>query len=77
MAKDLPTTEMEKLMLANLTVTDSDLRQLALDRANAVKGYLTSTGKVEAARVFVLEPAAKPSEPAGKARASRVDFTLR
>ncbi|HEY6221993.1 MAG TPA: DUF748 domain-containing protein, partial [Candidatus Eisenbacteria bacterium] len=77
MANDLPAPEMEKLMLANLTVTDSDLRQLALDRANAVKGYLTGTGKVEGARVFVLEPAAKPSEPAGKALASRVDFTLR
>jgi uncharacterized protein involved in outer membrane biogenesis len=76
-AKDLPATEMENLMLANLVVTDDDLRQLALARANAVKDYLTGPGKVEAARVFVLEPGQKPAEPADKARGSRVDFSLR
>jgi uncharacterized protein involved in outer membrane biogenesis len=76
-AKDLPVEEMENLMLANLPVTDDDLRQLAFSRANAVKDYLTGPGKIEAARVFVLEPGAKLAEPAGKARASRVDFSLR
>jgi hypothetical protein len=76
-AKDLPPQEMESLLLANLPVTDDDLRQLALSRANAVKDYLTGPGKIEAARVFVLEPGAKRAEPAGKARASRVDFSLR
>ncbi len=68
-AKGLPVPEMENLMLANLPVTDDDLRQLALARANAVKDYLTEPGKIEAARVFVLEP--------GKTPASRVDFSLR
>jgi outer membrane protein OmpA-like peptidoglycan-associated protein len=76
-AKDLPPQEMENLMLANLTVSDDDLRQLALARANAVKDYLTGPGKIDAARVFVLEPAAKPAEPGGKTNTSRVDFTLR
>ena len=76
-AKDLPAQEMENLMLANLPVTDDDLRQLAFSRANAVKDYLTGPGKVEAARVFVLEPGSKPAEPTGKARASRVDFSLK
>ncbi len=76
-AKDLPPQEMENLMLANLPVTDDDLRQLALARANAVKDYLTGPGKIEAARVFVVEPGAKPAEPAGKALPSRVDFSLR
>ncbi|HET7452792.1 MAG TPA: DUF748 domain-containing protein [Thermoanaerobaculia bacterium] len=77
MAKDLPPPEMEKLMLENLSVTTDDLRQLALDRANAVKDYLTGPGKVEAGRVFVLEPGDKPAEPTAKAGASRVDFTLK
>lgn len=76
-AKDLPASEMENLMLSNLAVTDDDLRQLAMARANAVKDYLVATGKVDAARVFVLEPGAKPAEPAGKAPPSRVDFSLR
>ncbi len=76
-AKDLPAEEMENLMLANLPVTDDDLRQLALSRANAVKDDLTGPGKIEAARVFVLEPGAKPAETTGKTNASRVDFALR
>jgi hypothetical protein len=76
-AKDIPAPEMESLMLANLPVSDDDLRQLALARANAVKDYLTGSANVEEARVFVLEPGVKPAEPTATARASRVDFTLR
>lgn len=76
-AKDLPVLAMESLMLANLPVTPDDLRQLALARANAVKDYLTGPGKVEAARVFVLEPGEKPAEPAEKTRPGRVDFVLK
>jgi hypothetical protein len=76
-AKDLPAPEMESLMLANLPVTADDLRQLALARANSVKEYLTGPGKVEAGRVFVIEPAREPAAPAGKAGGSRVDFVLK
>ncbi|HKF44740.1 MAG TPA: DUF748 domain-containing protein, partial [Thermoanaerobaculia bacterium] len=76
-AKDIPAPEMEELMLANITVTDDDLRQLALARANSVKDYLTNTGKVEASRIFVVDPGSKPPDPAAKGRLSRVDFTLR
>jgi hypothetical protein len=76
-AKSLPPEEMESRMLASIQVTNDDLRQLAFARANAVKDYLTGPGKIEAARVFILEPGAKPAEPAEKVRASRVDFSLR
>jgi len=76
-AKDLPAAEMENLMLANVTVTADDLRLLALSRANAVKDYLTGPGKVDASRIFVLEPGEKSAESNDKARASRVDFSLR
>ncbi len=76
-AKDIPSAEMESLMLANLAVTDDDLRQLALARANAVKDYLTGSAKVEATRVFVLEPAVKPAQSTATARGSRVDFALK
>ncbi len=76
-AKDLTPPEMEKLMLAHEAVGDADLRTLALARANAVKDYLTGPGRVDPARVFVLEPAGKPAVPKDKARASRVDFTLK
>jgi Domain of Unknown Function (DUF748) len=77
LAKSLPVSEMRELMLANLSATDDDLKQLALSRANAVKDYLTTSGKVEAGRIFVVEPGAKPPEPAGKPDGSRVDFALR
>jgi hypothetical protein len=76
-AKDLPADEMEKLMLVNEAVGDDDLRQLALARSNAVKDYLTGPAGVDPARVFVLEPGNKPATPKDKARASRVDFSLR
>ncbi|MFI5180749.1 MAG: DUF748 domain-containing protein [Thermoanaerobaculia bacterium] len=76
-AKDLPAPEMEKLMLANEAVGDADLRTLALARASAVKDYLTGPGKVDGARVFVLEPADKPAAAKDKARPSRVDFSLK
>ncbi|HVO52545.1 MAG TPA: DUF748 domain-containing protein, partial [Thermoanaerobaculia bacterium] len=76
-AKDLPADEMEKLMLANEAVGDDDLRQLALARSNAVKDYLVGPAGADASRVFVLEPGAQAAAPTDKARASRVDFTLK
>jgi hypothetical protein len=77
LAKDLPADEMEKLMLASEQVGDDDLRQLALARSNAVKDYLTGPAGADAARVFVLEPGTQAAAPKDKARASRVDFTLK
>ena len=76
-AKDLPAGEMEKLMLANEAVGDDDLRQLALARSNAVKDYLVGPAGADAARVFVLEPGTQVAAPKDKARASRVDFSLK
>ena len=76
-AKDLPADEMEKLMLVNEQVGDDDLRQLALARSNAVKDYLVGPAAADAARVFVLEPATQAAAPKDKARASRVDFSLK
>ena len=81
LAKDLPVPEMEKLMLTNATVTDDDLRQLAIRRARAVADAIAKTGKVGAERVFVLEPKLKAEAgekgAAEKAKASRVDFSLK
>ena len=76
-AKDLPADEMEKLMLAHEAVGESDLRQLALTRSNTVKDYITGPGGVDSSRVFVLEPGEKAAVPKDKARASRVDFSLK
>lgn len=72
--KDLPVEEMEKLMLANLPVTDDDVRALAMRRAEAVQGWLVEQGKVPLERIFLLPPKVEATE---KDSASRVDFSLR
>ncbi|OPY88084.1 MAG: hypothetical protein A4E72_01378 [Syntrophus sp. PtaU1.Bin208] len=81
MAKDLPVEEMERLLLIHATVTDDDLRQLGLRRARVVADAIVKNGNILSERVFVLEPKLKsePGEkgPAEKAKASRVDFSLK
>ncbi|MDB5998370.1 MAG: hypothetical protein JWP52_69, partial [Rhizobacter sp.] len=42
LAKDLPTAEMESLLLANINVTDESIRELAVERGVAVRDYLAS-----------------------------------
>jgi hypothetical protein len=75
--KDLPKEEMEKLMLANTQVTDDDLVELANQRAQAAKDYLTREDKVPVDRIFLLAP--KPADAAaeGKGKPSRVEFALK
>ncbi len=81
LAKDLPVPEMEKLLLANTSVSDDDLRQLGIRRARVVADAIVKTGGIASDRVFVLEPRLKTEGgekgPAAKARASRVDFSLK
>ena len=77
MAKDLPVPEMEKLMLAHTPVTNDDLRQIALQRASNVKDRLIFTGKVDAGRIFLVEPKTLPPEKKEKLRDSRVDFRIK
>lgn len=68
--KTLPTEEMEKLMLANSTVSDSDVLALGARRAQAAKEWLTTTGAVPAERIFIVTAKASPSF-------CGVDFALR
>ena len=79
--KDLPVPEMEKLILANTIITDDDLRQLANERANAVRDYLLRTGQVVPQQLFVVAPRVQPEEgkdvSKDKAKQSRVDFSLK
>ena len=42
MARDLPAEDMEKLLLANISITDDALRELAVQRGVAVRDYLAS-----------------------------------
>ena len=77
MEKSLPNEEMEKLMLTHITVGESDLRLLAMKRAEAVSEALREKGEFEPGRIFVLEPKALEPEPKKDVRKSRVDFRLK
>jgi len=77
LAKDLPVSEMEKLMVTNIEVTNDDLRQLASRRAQEARSAILKAGKVEPSRVFVLDPKALGPEKKEKVKDSRVDFKLR
>ena len=45
----------EALLTAMIPIADSDLEALAINRAKAVRGYILSSGKVEAKRLFLVE----------------------
>ena len=77
MQKNLPPAEMEKLMLANIEVTDSDLRQLAAKRAQSVKEMLLKSGDIAADRIFIVEPKTLMPEKKEKIKNSRVNFKLK
>src|SRR5690606_26135606 len=55
-AKELPVAEMERLMLANTSIGEDDLRLLANARAQAAKEWLVGEGEVPAERVFLVAP---------------------
>jgi uncharacterized protein involved in outer membrane biogenesis len=75
--KDLPVAEMETLILTHASATDEDLRQLANQRAQAVKTWLVDTVKVPAERIFLTAPKMSAEGIKDKGRASRVDFALK
>jgi hypothetical protein len=75
--KSLPPQEMEKLMITNIAVTDSDLRQLASQRAENVKELILKSSEVEPSRVFIIEPPSLSPQKKDKAKDSRVDFRLK
>jgi hypothetical protein len=53
--KKLPSAEMQKLLFTNIEITDSELRHLALARAEKVRNYLVNSQKIGRERVFVIE----------------------
>ena len=76
-AKDLPPAEMEKLILANITVSEEDLRRLANERATAVSAWLVKSGGVAAERVFITSPKLNGDDLKDKGKPNRVDFSLK
>jgi hypothetical protein len=77
MAKDIPNSEMEKLMLTHIEVKEGDLRTLASQRSMKVKDAILKSKQVEPERVFILEPKSLTPEKKEKIKESRVDFKLK
>lgn len=77
LTKSLPTQEMEKLLLENAPVTDTELRALADQRALAVKQSLENDGKVPDAKLFLTAPKLTAEGIKDKGAPNRVDFSIR
>ncbi|HEX2603103.1 MAG TPA: DUF748 domain-containing protein [Oxalicibacterium sp.] len=76
--KDLPVAEMEKLMVENTTISDSDLVDLGNRRAQSAKDWLITEGHVPADRIFILAAKSGTMQKEGDSTpAARVDFSLR
>ncbi len=76
-AKTLPVAEMEKLILDNIIISDSDLTQLADKRAQIVREQLLETGKLEAGRIFIVKAQSLSAAKKDTVKSSRVDFKLK
>jgi hypothetical protein len=76
-AKSLPPEEMEKLLMANATVSEADLRRLAEQRALVVKQSLEREGKVPESRLFLTAPRLTAEGIKDKGAPNRVDFSIR
>lgn len=61
LAKDLPASEMEKLLMASMAVDDNAMRELAVQRAVAVRDYLAVSG-IAPGRLFLGAPKSVPAD---------------
>ena len=66
---------MEQLILAHLAITDSDLQDLAENRAAAARNWLVENGEISGERIFVV--GVHESEDSGKKIGSKAEFSLK
>ena len=74
MIKDLPDSEMKKLLLAYLPAGDKELQALARNRAVAVQAYLRDKGAMPAERLFLKQDDPFKAPGNKDQKAGRVDF---
>ncbi len=77
MTKKIEAKEMRQLMLSHILVSDDELRELATMRAEVVKDYLLSSGKIDAASIFIVWPEELTPKSKKGIKASRVEFKLK
>jgi len=74
LTKSLPPDEMKKLMLENTHVSDKDLKQLAEERAEAVRKYLSA--KINSSRLHLTAPKLTTEGISGGGDTTRADLSL-
>ncbi len=74
LVKDLPDSEMKKLIFTHTVVGENELRSLAEARAAAVRAYLVDKGKVEQEKVFLKRGDIFKAPSEANQVASRVEF---
>ncbi len=77
LTKSLPVADMEKLILANTSVTQDALSTLATDRADAIRKYLVNKEQVPTDRLFMIAPKLTADGIKDKGKPNRVDFSLK
>lgn len=75
MQKTLPDADMKAALEAHAPADDAALRELAQQRAQAVRQYLD--GKVDASRMFIVAPRLDAKGIEDKGATTRVDFGLK
>ncbi|KAF1029626.1 MAG: hypothetical protein GAK40_00393 [Burkholderia plantarii] len=75
MQKTLPDAQMRAALAEHAPADEGSLRQLAQDRAQAVRDYLD--GKVDASRMFMVAPKLDAKGIEDKGATTRVDFGLK
>ncbi len=74
MVKDLPDSEMKKLIIANTKVGNKELQELASKRASVVRQHLINNGKIESQRLFQKQDDYMKLPKQEKTPASRVEL---
>ncbi len=75
--KKLPVPEMEKLILTHIEIKESDLRNLAIQRATKVKDAILKSGKIEPERIFIIESRSLEPEKKENLKNSRVELKIK
>ncbi|MCP4723166.1 MAG: DUF748 domain-containing protein [Desulfobacteraceae bacterium] len=74
--KQISTGEKEKLLFTHLDIKENHLKELAMTRAENIKNYILSTGKVVSERIFFNDPDQAKADPEQK-RLVRVNFLIK
>jgi hypothetical protein len=67
---------MEKLLFTAITISPADLRQLAMERAEAAKDRLLEDGRLRPSRIYITEPVIELPEDAAEPPRPRVKFAI-